>query len=155
MLRPPRALLLDFGGVLVDAPRQPPAPPNLVRRLSELVRGTVSDEQITADLTEGHRAYARWRDDIGRSGDPVELPHDRVWSDFVTRAWPAPARAAVEEAATPLAYAWAWRPDWEVRPGIPEADSANLTPGWPGWPPTPSAYRFGTAGSSETARTAT
>lgn len=121
MLRPPRALLLDFGGVLADAPRQPPAPPDLVRRLSELVRGTVSAEQIAADLTEGHRAYARWRDDIGRSGDPVELPHDRVWSDFVTRAWPAPARAAVAEAATPLAYAWAWRPDWEVRPGIPEA----------------------------------
>ncbi|MBQ1048207.1 HAD family hydrolase [Micromonospora sp. C51] len=121
MLRPPRALLLDFGGVLADAPRQPPAPPELVRRLFDLVGGTVSAEQIAADLTEGGRAYARWRDDIGRSDDPVELSHAQVWANFITGTWPEAARTAVQEAATPLAYAWAWRPEWQVRPGIPEA----------------------------------
>ncbi|MEV2242311.1 HAD family hydrolase [Micromonospora sp. NPDC049891] len=131
MLRSPRALLLDFGGVLADAPRQPAAPPDLVRRLFDLVGGAVPAERIAADLTEGGRAYARWRDDVGRSGDPIELPHARVWADFVTRAWPARARTAVEEAATPLAYAWAWRPEWHVRPGIPEALRAAADTGLP------------------------
>lgn len=121
MLRTPRALLLDFGGVLADAPAQPPAPPGLVRRLAELVDGAVPDERIARDLTEGARAYALWRDDVGRTGDPVELPHGQVWADFVTRSWPRAAREAVEREATPLAYAWTWRTEWAVRPGIPEA----------------------------------
>ncbi|MGC5053726.1 HAD family hydrolase [Micromonospora sp. DT48] len=131
MLRSPRALLLDFGGVLADAPRQPAAPPDLVRQLFDVTGGTVPVEQIVADLTEGDRAYARWRDDVGRTDDPIELPHSRVWAEFVTRTWPAPARRAVEEAATPLAYAWAWRPEWHVRPGIPEALRAAADAGLP------------------------
>ncbi|MEV6691284.1 HAD family hydrolase [Micromonospora sp. NPDC051196] len=131
MLRSPRALLLDFGGVLADAPRQTPAPPGLVRRLSDLVGDTVPVEQITADLTEGSRAYARWRDDAGRTDEPIELPHTQVWADFVTQAWPEQARTAVEEAATPLAYAWAWRPEWQIRPGIPEALRAAADAGLP------------------------
>ncbi|SCL60269.1 haloacid dehalogenase superfamily, subfamily IA, variant 1 with third motif having Dx(3-4)D or Dx(3-4)E [Micromonospora citrea] len=121
MLRTPRALLLDFGGVLADAPPQPPAPPGLVRRLAALVDGAVPDEQIARDLVEGARAYALWRDDVGRTGDPVELPHGQVWADFVTRTWPRAAREAVEREATPLAYAWTWRDGWAVRPGISEA----------------------------------
>ncbi|GIJ24318.1 HAD family hydrolase [Micromonospora lutea] len=131
MLRSPRALLLDFGGVLADAPRQPTAPPDLVRRLFDLAGGAVSAEQIAADLTEGSTAYARWRDDVGRSDDPIELPHARVWADFVTPTWPAQARTAVDEAATPLAYAWAWRSEWQVRPGIPEALRAATDAGLP------------------------
>ncbi|MFG3698879.1 HAD family hydrolase [Micromonospora sp. NPDC047620] len=121
MLRLPRALLLDFGGVLADAPPQQPAPPVLVRRLFRLVDGAVPSEQIARDLTEGARSYALWRDDVGRTGDPVELPHGRVWADFVTRSWPKEARDAVEREATALAYAWTWREEWAVRPGIPEA----------------------------------
>ncbi|MFG1886479.1 HAD family hydrolase [Micromonospora sp. NPDC049051] len=121
MLRTPRALLLDFGGVLADAPTQPPATPGLVRRLAELVDGEVPDEQIVRDLGEGARAYALWRDDVGRTSEPVELTHARMWADFVTRSWPRGARDAVEREATPLAYAWTWREGWAVRPGIPEA----------------------------------
>jgi HAD superfamily hydrolase (TIGR01549 family) len=107
--------------VLADAPPQPPAPPGLVQRLSRLVDGAVPSEQIVRDLTEGARAYAQWRDNVGRTADPVELPHDRVWADFVTRSWPRQARDAVEREATSLAYAWTWREEWAVRPGIPEA----------------------------------
>ncbi|MGN9803450.1 HAD family hydrolase [Micromonospora sp. L32] len=131
MLRSPRALLLDFGGVLADAPRQPPAPPDLVRRLSQIVAGTVPAEQIAADLGKGARAYALWRDDVGRTGEPVELPHAEVWADFVTRTWPQPSRDAVEREATPLAYAWTWRPEWEVRPGIADALHAAANEGLP------------------------
>ncbi|MFI7156557.1 HAD family hydrolase [Micromonospora chalcea] len=130
MLRSPSALLLDFGGVLVDAPSpQPAAPPDLVDRLSHLVAGTLPVRQIATDLNEGARAYARWRDDIGSTGQPVELPHSRVWADFVTRTWPQPARDAVEREATPLAYEWTWRAEWKVRPGIPEALQAAADAG--------------------------
>ncbi|MFG1951386.1 HAD family hydrolase [Micromonospora sp. NPDC048830] len=131
MLPSPRALLLDFGGVLVDAPPQPPDPPALVRRLSRLVGGSVPEDRIAADLRQGAEAYARWRDEVGRSGDPVELPHARVWADFVTRDWPQRARAAVEREATPLAYAWTWRAEWAVRPGVPEALAAADDAGLP------------------------
>ncbi|TDC79506.1 HAD family hydrolase [Micromonospora sp. KC606] len=131
MLRPPRALLLDFGGVLADAPSQPPAPPDLIRQLSEVVAGAVPIERIAADLEAGDRAYARWRDTEGRSAEPVELSHAQVWAEFVTRTWPRTAREAVEREATPLAYAWNWREHWAVRPGIAEALHATAEAGLP------------------------
>ncbi|MET8197125.1 HAD family hydrolase [Micromonospora sp. NPDC005222] len=131
MLRSPKALLLDFGGVLVDAPPQPLAPPALIDQVFRLVAGTVPIQQIAADVSEGARAYARWRDDIGSTDEPTELPHSQVWADFVTRSWPQPARDAVEREATSLAYAWTWRAQWEVRPGIPEALQAASDAGLP------------------------
>ncbi|MEU5963878.1 HAD family hydrolase [Micromonospora parva] len=131
MLRTPRALLLDFGGVLVDAPPQLPAPPELVCQFARIVEGAVSDEQIAADLRQGVRAYALWRDEVGKSGDPIELPHAQVWANFVTPTWPQSARAAVERKATALAYAWTWRAEWKVRPGVPEALRAAADVGLP------------------------
>ncbi|GIJ79537.1 HAD family hydrolase [Micromonospora phaseoli] len=121
MMRAAGGLLLDFGGVLADAPAGGAATPEMVRRVAEVVGGEVSEERITADLIEGARAYSLWRDEISASAEPIELPHNRVWADFVTHGWPEAARAAVEREATPLAYAWTWRIEWEVRPGIPEA----------------------------------
>lgn len=127
----PSALLLDFGGVLVDAPRDPTPSPRLVRRLHELVGGVVSAQTIAADLTGGDRAYALWRDEVGRSGRPVEATHAQVWDDFVTSSWPTAAREAVRREATALSYEWTTRERWEVRPGIPrvlEAARAAKTP---------------------------
>ncbi|MEU4794117.1 HAD family hydrolase, partial [Micromonospora tulbaghiae] len=60
-----------------------------------------------------------------------ELSHSRVWADFVARTWPQPARDAIEREATSLAYAWTWRAEWEVRPGIPEALRAASDAGLP------------------------
>ncbi|MEU4567569.1 HAD family hydrolase [Micromonospora sp. NPDC023956] len=131
MPRPPSGLLIDFGGVLADAPRRPDAPPELVRRLSRLVGDAVPAGQIARDLGDGVRAYAVWRDEVGRDGDPVELGHAQMWNEFVTRTWPAAARAAVEREATPLAYALTWREQWAVRPGIPEALRAAADAGLP------------------------
>ncbi|MCX4472089.1 HAD family hydrolase [Micromonospora sp. NBC_01655] len=131
MLPMPRALLLDFGGVLADAPPGFTIPPELVRRLVELAGGARSAEEVTRDLSAASRAYARWRDDVGNRERSMELPHARVWAEFLTPDWPAPAREAVEREATPLAYLWTRRPEWAVRPGIPEVLAAAARAGLP------------------------
>ncbi len=131
MLCRPGALLLDFGGVIADAPRQLSASPALVDRLYALVEGAVAADRIAADLVDGDRAYARWRDEAGDRDRPVELSHVQVWRDFVARRWPVLARDAVEREATPLSYAWTWRPEWAVRPGIRDALAAAAAAGLP------------------------
>jgi haloacid dehalogenase superfamily, subfamily IA, variant 1 with third motif having Dx(3-4)D or Dx(3-4)E len=136
VLPPPRALLLDFGGVLVDeAPRSrntPPAiRPKLLRQLEELVGGVVPVERITRDVVDGGRRYARWRDATSGEPRPVELSHEQVWDDFVVADWPEAAREAVRREATSLSYAWSWRDDWAVRPGIPEALRVATAAGLP------------------------
>ncbi|MEE6263488.1 HAD family hydrolase [Plantactinospora sonchi] len=136
MLRPPRALLLDFGGVLVDGPPRPPgvrrpAPPELVRRLHRLVGSAVPADRIEQDLVDGTRRYAAWRHAASAEPRPVELGHEQVWNDFVTVDWPESARQAVRREATPLSYAWSWQDDWAVRPGIPEALRAATDAGLP------------------------
>jgi len=106
MLFPPAALLLDFGGVLVESPRpRPPAPPALVQRLRTLAGHTVAVDTIVRDVTEGAARYARWRDGTSNEQNRLEVTHDRVWDDFVTGGWPEPAREAVRREAASLNYA--------------------------------------------------
>ena len=116
MLPPPAALLLDFGGVLADAPPQRAAPPGLVLRLYNLTRGALTPGEIQRSLTEGHRAYARWRDEDG----PDEMPQAEVWERFVLPGWPRTAQVAVRGQVAKLSYEWAWRHGWALRPGVPE-----------------------------------
>lgn len=85
------------------------------------MNSTVSTERIANDLASGTRSYGAWRDEVGRSGEPTELPHTRVCADFVPHAWPQPAREAVERAGTSLAYAWTWRPTVSISPGTDDA----------------------------------
>src|SRR3954469_13459519 len=101
-MRKPSALLLDFGGVLVEAPHGPPNPPSLVDHLHRLSAGTVPVGRIDRDLVDGARAYARWRDEVSALGRPVELGHVEVWDRFVTADWPADARRAVRQDAFTL-----------------------------------------------------
>jgi FMN phosphatase YigB (HAD superfamily) len=132
MLLSPAALLLDLGGVLVESSRpRPAAPPALVRRVHTLTGHAVPVEVIVRDLTEGARRFSRWRDDTSQEQGPVEVTHDRVWDDFVTRGWPEAARTAVRREATSLSYAWAWGDDWAVRDGIAEALRTAATSGIP------------------------
>lgn len=131
MVDRPAALLFDFGGVLVDAPRQSPAPATLVAQVAKLVGPAVPEEVIIQCLIDGDRTYAAWRHEVGREQQPAELSHIEVWDRFVTRDWPEPARMAVRQQATPLSYAWAWRPQWTVRPGIPEVLEAAADAGLP------------------------
>ncbi|KUL35913.1 haloacid dehalogenase [Actinoplanes awajinensis subsp. mycoplanecinus] len=124
----PAALLLDFGGVLADArDSRRIAPPELVLRIFNLVRGALQPGEIQRGLTDGAEAYSRWRDEDW----PDELPQAEVWERFVIRGWPPAAQVPVRGAVAKLSYDWAWRDDWELRPGIPEALAAYTAAGVP------------------------
>ncbi|GIJ12265.1 hypothetical protein Van01_54790 [Micromonospora andamanensis] len=132
MLFPPAALLLDFGGVLVESPRhQRPLPPDLVQRLHTLTGHAVPVDTIVRDITDGARRYSRWRDDTSRERGPREASHGQVWDEFITVGWPEAARAAVRAEAVSLSYAWAWGDNWTVRDGITEALQAAAAGGIP------------------------
>ncbi|MFC4068109.1 HAD family hydrolase [Actinoplanes subglobosus] len=111
----PEAVLLDFGGVLADAPFRAD-PPELVLRLYNLTGGALSPGRIQQSLSDGAAAYARWRDEDW----PDELPHLAVWERFVIHGWPPLAQARVRGSVARLSYDWAWRDGWALRPGIPE-----------------------------------
>ena len=57
MLIAPHALLLDFGGVLADAPGQDHAPAALVQRLHELTGGVLTPAVISQALFFDYRAH--------------------------------------------------------------------------------------------------
>ncbi len=113
--------------MLADAPPQRAAPPELVLRLYNLTRGALSPGEIQRSLTEGHRAYARWRDEDW----PDELPQSEVWERFVIAGWPRAAQAAVRGAVARLSYDWAWRDTWALRPGVAEMLAATTAAGVP------------------------
>ncbi|MFI7599064.1 HAD family hydrolase [Actinoplanes sp. NPDC049681] len=127
MLPAPAALLLDFGGVLAEAARHDPAPPELVLRLYNLTGGVLSPGDINRSLIAGAAAYAAWRD----LDEPDELGHAEVWRRFVTTGWPQRAQEAVRVNAAKLSYDWTWRNTWALRPGIPEALRAARAAGLP------------------------
>ncbi|MFF5081195.1 HAD family hydrolase [Actinoplanes sp. NPDC000266] len=112
----PAALLLDFGGVLADAPPQRSAPPGLVLRIFNLTRGALTPGEIQRSVTEGAAAYARWRDEDW----PDELSQAEVFERFILPGWPPAAQVPVRGAVRKLAYEWAWRDNWALRPGVPE-----------------------------------
>ena len=124
MLPRPDALLLDFGGVLADAPPQRSAPPELVLRLYNLTRGALSPGEIQSALTSGAAAYAEWRD----RDEPDELPQAEVWERFVIGGWPRLAQAAVRTSIAKLSYDWTWRHNWALRPGVAELLAAVTVP---------------------------
>jgi HAD superfamily hydrolase (TIGR01549 family) len=127
MLPRPRALLLDFGGVLADAPPQRAAPPELVLRLYNLTKGALSPGRIQRSLSDGAAAYAKWRD----SDHPDELPQAEVWERFVIGDWPLTAQVLVRGSVARLSYEWAWRHNWALRPGIAELLAATAAAGVP------------------------
>lgn len=113
----PAALLLDFGGVIAEAPAQRAAPPSLVLRIYNLVGGVLTPGEIQRSLTAGAEAWAEWRDEDW----PDELSQGEVWERFVMSGWPAGAQVRVRGAVKKLSYEWAYRDNWEIRAGIRQA----------------------------------
>jgi HAD superfamily hydrolase (TIGR01549 family) len=121
----PRALLLDFGGVIVDYDHRPTWAAELAHAVHTLLtsRGVpaATPAGIAADLTAGLRAYGRWCDAMVRPYAPTELRHEQFWSDFVAADWPAAAREVVLGRATALCQRLGEvRYAWQPRPGVAE-----------------------------------
>jgi N-acetyl-D-muramate 6-phosphate phosphatase len=123
-----RALLLDFGGVLVDGATRPGWPARLATVLGALLaqRGAPVPATLGSDLAAAVEAYGWWGDAMCRRWAPVELTHPQFWSDFVAADWPADARAVVVGHATELCHRLGrLRHDWVLRPGVPQLLAAT------------------------------
>jgi N-acetyl-D-muramate 6-phosphate phosphatase len=118
MLTPPRALLLDFGGVIVDDLYRADWLGPAVAAVRAVLDGAPVPE-IEADLVAGLTGYAAWGNGTARWARPAEVSHEQLWTEFIGADWPPAARAAVAAQATPLTYRLGEiRQDWRLRPGM-------------------------------------
>lgn len=104
---PPRALLLDHGGVLVRSVKHPERLPALADRVLALAGGLRGLERgrVLHDIRAGRAAYGHWKNGLARSTAPREVTHRELWTEFIAADWPEPARAAVSAEATELCRA--------------------------------------------------
>jgi HAD superfamily hydrolase (TIGR01662 family) len=122
MPNPPRALLLDFGGVIVEDERRPgwsQAVAEVVHAAIAEADGSLTVAAIEADLRAGFVAYGWWANGTGRWPAPAEITHEQLWLDFVGSDWPAAARVAVGERVTELTYQLGeLGHEWRLRRGM-------------------------------------
>jgi N-acetyl-D-muramate 6-phosphate phosphatase len=121
MLPTPHALLLDFGGVIAEAPEALDWGPALVQSVNRLLAqagvAAMPPEQIVSSVVGGSPEEDRF----WLSWAPVQRDHGTYWGEVVAAGWPAPARQVVVRHAAALScrlmelrYATAW----QVRPGM-------------------------------------
>lgn len=128
MLPAPRALLLDFGGVIVESTKSEEAEtfPQLVKRVKQLIGPLLSEEEIASELRRGNAVRQEYR-----ARTLQEPGHEQLWREFITDLWPEDARDKVLAHATELTYLWANRPGWRVVEGIAELLDHTLGQGLP------------------------
>ncbi len=113
-----RALLLDFGGVLVDEAGRPPALTDMVTARLRAA-GVPVPSTVDSDIRAGFHAYGQWREATVRQSAPVELSALELWTEYVAADWPVEARAVLASAAGQLCYeAIRFAPDLPLRQGI-------------------------------------
>lgn len=137
-LATPKALLLDFGGVIVSTAHVP----GWRERLASHVHGLLgkagvsglSAEQIAADIKAGGIADSHWKDAMSRPFAPRELRHEEFWGDFVAGDWPKQARDVVVAEAYDLCRKMgSWKSERVLRTGMLDlldaADAAGVPVG--------------------------
>lgn len=129
-----KALLLDFGGVLVQTVKRPTWAAELAKdvhaRLVNAGFDGLSAREVELDLRAGVAADRCWKDAMSRPFAPKEMTHRRFWGDFVAADWPPAPRELVMAEATALCKLMGeLRQDREVRPGITELLAACRTSG--------------------------
>ncbi|NDL58711.1 HAD family hydrolase [Phytoactinopolyspora mesophila] len=96
----PKALLLDFGGVVVETARRPSWQSELAaevhRMLAATGRADLTAEDIELDIRAGRAAHGGWKDAMSRPYTPREATHREFWSDYVAADWPESDRVLVE-----------------------------------------------------------
>lgn len=121
----PKALLLDFGGVIVETARRPSWAAELAVEVHGLLTGAgfggLTAEEIESDIRAGARADKFWKDSTSRQFAPEEMTHRRFWAEFVATDWPEQARTLVTVEATPLCKRMGeLRSDRKLRTGMEE-----------------------------------
>ncbi|MER7726297.1 HAD family hydrolase [Streptomyces sp. NPDC096323] len=101
---PPRALLLDHGGVLIRSVKRPERMPAFADRVLALAGGLtgLDRERVLHDIRAGRAAYGNWKNGTAREAAPREVTHREMWAEFIAADWPEAARAAVTAEATAL-----------------------------------------------------
>ncbi|MEU6429275.1 HAD-IA family hydrolase [Microbispora sp. NPDC046973] len=124
MIRPV-ALLLDFGGVIVETTRRPSWAAELAAevhgRLCRAGFDGLTVEEVESDIRAGARADKYWKDSTSRRFAPEEMTHREFWADYVGGDWPEQARTLVTAEATPLCRRMGeLRSGRKLRPGMAE-----------------------------------
>ncbi|NJP98691.1 HAD family hydrolase [Nonomuraea sp. FMUSA5-5] len=125
VLTSPKALLLDFGGVLVETAGRPGWAAELAADVHALLERAgfdgLSPAEIETDIRAGARADSQWKDSTSRQYAPQEMTHRRFWAEFVATDWPEQARELVTAEASPLCRRMGeLRSERALRPGVKE-----------------------------------
>jgi HAD superfamily hydrolase (TIGR01549 family) len=124
-LRAPKALLLDFGGVVVRTARNADWQLRLAEHVRQRLDAAGVDPQtpavtrIAGDIAAGAIADSHWKNAMSRPFAPRELAQRAFWGDFVAADWPARARdTVVAEAAELCRRMGHWRSRRAMRQGM-------------------------------------
>ncbi len=124
LLPAPRALLLDFGGVVVTTAKRISWARELTQSLVRRARAAglaLDPALVESSLRTGRAALSLWKNAASRRLAPRELASAEILTDFLLSDLPAPARAALAlDAQAILAEMAILVADHHVRPGVPE-----------------------------------
>lgn len=118
----PDALLLDFGGVVIETHKRPAAEADIAEELHAMVRSGGHDvpvEAILASYTAGAAALKHWKHASSRRSHPQELTHREIVDEFLAGDLPDGARALLTaEATSVLAVVSRLSNEHPIRPGV-------------------------------------
>ncbi|HET8591486.1 MAG TPA: HAD family hydrolase [Nakamurella sp.] len=123
--RPPRAILLDHGGVLVRSVKTPSRADEFAATVHAMIEAAGASSPgppaIAADIQAGLACYKSWKNGNVRRPHPREIRHREFWEELVAADWPESARQLVATEATPLCRGLVEsRGRKELAPGIME-----------------------------------
>ncbi|WP_156156159.1 HAD family hydrolase [Demequina maris] len=118
----PRALLLDFGGVVITTAKRAHGLDDAAAHVAAMLeRGLVPVpvDEVRANLSAGLTALTHWKHAASRRREPRELTHREIVGDFLAAELPERARALlIAEASELLDALQTLITDHRLRPGI-------------------------------------
>lgn len=123
LLRRPRALLLDNGGVITISRKNPDAVRQFAAGLGAQLRRAGhrvgDDASILRDIQVANKRHETWKNEHDAGYSAPALTPSEFWGDLVAARWPDGARAAVLATASELTYEFVrCRADRTLLPGI-------------------------------------
>jgi len=105
-VKAPRAILLDFGGVLVDVIHRDCGVRTVAAEVHDLLASAgaafAGPDRIEADIRAGWEAYRHWKQAQNRRPFPREIRHREFWEELVAGDWPPAPRDVVGRQASRL-----------------------------------------------------